>query len=342
MIFPNAKALTLTAPLALAALLGPKTRTMRPMSYQMPWAHHVEPLDPAKWGKEFPGAEPGNSTWLFQDEEGPLRDGLFNVIAPPWKPGDVLWLREPGRVVDYVIFEEGNANPGIAQVKYLSDGEIKLVTLPTRLAPEDGLPAWLSRCRGIPNGIFREAARAFFEVTAAWPMRVQDITPEGVDAEGVEQMMWELRGKYANTMPQHWMSDDGTEIYCRACALKERALRNKTRKPGAPRIEIEGGNNGMYYESDGLEYCSTCGRLLDSTPLDIEEYLPDENGEYDGAMSEEEVAMYVGYGNFDDHPGLRREVLRCAWDSLYIKRGLGWDANPLCWAYTFKRLENAA
>lgn len=88
MIYPNAKALTLTAPLALAALRGPKTRTMRPMNYQMPWAHHVEPLGPAKWGKEFPGALPGNSTWLFQPEAGPLVDTWFNVFASPWRPGE--------------------------------------------------------------------------------------------------------------------------------------------------------------------------------------------------------------------------------------------------------------
>lgn len=27
------------------------------------------------------------------------------------------------------------------------------------------------------------------------------------------------------------------------------------------------------------------------------------------------------------------------WDSIYEKKGLGWDTNPTCWAITFKRVE---
>ena len=28
------------------------------------------------------------------------------------------------------------------------------------------------------------------------------------------------------------------------------------------------------------------------------------------------------------------------WDSLYAKRGLGWDANPWVWVVTFRRLDS--
>lgn len=247
MIYPNAKALTLTAPLALAALRGPKTRTMRPMNYQMPWVHHVEPLDPAKWGKEFPGALPGNSTWLFQLEAGPLVNTWFNVFASPWKPGDVLWLREPGRVVD--VFPE--ISGWSVDIKYLADEDTIHMPLPARFVSgaAEKLSSWVWPGHGIPNGIFREAARSFFEVTAAWPMRVQDISEAGAWAEGIEEL------------------------------------------------------DGMF---DAATICAMAKRI--------------------GCPAED-----------------ARPTFACAWDSIYAKRpGYVWDANPLCWAYTFKRLENAA
>lgn len=189
------KPLPLTAEMALAALRGPKTRTMRPMNYQMPWAHHVEPLDPAKWGKEFPGALPGNSTWLFQPKAGPLVNTWFNVFASPWKPGDVLWLREPGRVVTLNLAAPEKWD---VDIRYLADGEVFEVRLPERffMLPKyipNEPPAWAVKKQGIPNGIFREAARAFFEVTAAWPMRVQDISEAEARAEGVG-LEWYSKG----------------------------------------------------------------------------------------------------------------------------------------------------
>ena len=36
--------------------------------------------------------------------------------------------------------------------------------------------------------------------------------------------------------------------------------------------------------------------------------------------------------------GRRKTVFRNLWDALYVKRGLGWDANPYVWLVEFKRV----
>ena len=41
---------------------------------------------------------------------------------------------------------------------------------------------------------------------------------------------------------------------------------------------------------------------------------------------------YLGSANRFRHP------FEDMWNSIYAKRGLGWDANPWVWAYTFKRV----
>lgn len=61
----------------------------------------------------------------------------------------------------------------------------------------------------------------------------------------------------------------------------------------------------------------------------------------DGCLIPEGAARMYGHsGDFGwSDP---RKAYAFAWDAIYAKRGLGWDANPWVWAITFRRVEEAA
>lgn len=45
-----------------------------------------------------------------------------------------------------------------------------------------------------------------------------------------------------------------------------------------------------------------------------------------------------GFG-LDDQAYTQREAFAKTWDSIYAKRGFGWDANPFVWVIAFERIE---
>ena len=49
------------------------------------------------------------------------------------------------------------------------------------------------------------------------------------------------------------------------------------------------------------------------------------------SISEEEIRELLN--------GSPKVAFRCLWDSLYEKKGLGWNANPWVWVLTFRRVE---
>lgn len=56
------------------------------------------------------------------------------------------------------------------------------------------------------------------------------------------------------------------------------------------------------------------------------------------------VRMTDVHGEVDDDAPAHRtakNAFSCLWDSIYAKRGFGWDANPYVWVIEFRRIENA-
>jgi len=170
-------------------------------------------------------------------QDGPnVYDEHARLILPPYQRGDILWVREPGRVV--AASYSGIGVPARVKVKYPADGTVsEWIDLPKRIGGGD-LPFWARKFHGIPNGIFREAARLFLEVEDVQVQRVQDITVRDAMAEGIKAHPTKL---------------------------------------------------GLW-TADGSTY----------------------------------------------HAGIFT-AFRTLWDSIYAKRGLGWDANPWVFANTFKR-----
>jgi len=147
------KALTLTAEMALAAILGNKTETRRPLNPQPPMGtRHVN-----------------------------TQASVVHWYAPFGLPGTELWLREPGRVAARTHQYDA---PGLFDIQFAAGGVKHRVGLPDRLLRGGQPPSWWVAGRGIPNGIFREAARFKTVVIEVRVERLQQISRESIRAEG--------------------------------------------------------------------------------------------------------------------------------------------------------------
>jgi hypothetical protein len=59
-----------------------------------------------------------------------------------------------------------------------------------------------------------------------------------------------------------------------------------------------------------------------------------------GPVCAEVLMLCTGTDNIDDAQRvMHRDCWASLWDSLYAKRGLGWDVNPWVWAIEFKSIE---
>lgn len=166
--------LSLTPLLALAVREGRKTQTMRPMLWQ------PEPLDFEGWEHR------GDRTWAAL-----YTAGIAYRHRAPHAPGDVLWVREGAMVVAY------SPRGTRVALQYDADGTTREVPWPERLRD-------VALGRRIPNGCHREAARTYVRVLSVEPRRVQGITEEEAQAEGLDPAP--VHGRWAGPREEggHW------------------------------------------------------------------------------------------------------------------------------------------
>lgn len=99
------------------------------------------------------------------------------------KVGDILWVREPAKVL--------SVYGRTMNIKYLADNQKVSLTIPPRFynawagCSVIEYSKWISLCQGIPNGCIKELARIFLRVTKARVERLQNISEEDILKEGI-------------------------------------------------------------------------------------------------------------------------------------------------------------
>ena len=121
-----------------------------------------------------------------------VEKGMYRILRQAqYQPGDVVWVREPGRVVAYE--ESADCQYEWMRIKYMADGHEVEINTPWRMSDvwdgngqkyPYGAPDWVWKKQGIPNGIFKEAARTFLKVNKVRIERVTDISWQDACAEG--------------------------------------------------------------------------------------------------------------------------------------------------------------
>lgn len=111
------------------------------------------------------------------------------ILNTPYKIGQVLWVREPAKVIGYDV--QGDRNNIELKYEFLSDREVNtLHDIPERfieVGDPRTLPKWIQNCQGIPNGCIKEMARTFIRVTNIRVERLNEISEEDAIKEGIER-----------------------------------------------------------------------------------------------------------------------------------------------------------
>lgn len=179
--------LTLSANMALEAILGTKTETRRPVPKRLHLhdcgrvAYPMDNSPEARAKEREPGWQYTFNGCFYRCAASDIPQAIRDIAAPFGLPGEECWLREPGRVAART--QQYDA-PGLFDIQFAAGGVKHRVGLPDRLLRGGQPPSWWVAGRGIPNGIFREAARFKSEVLEVGVERLQDITEAGAKAEG--------------------------------------------------------------------------------------------------------------------------------------------------------------
>lgn len=257
-----------------------------------------------------------NDAFLQWKNPEPLTLSHFKALCPYGKTGGRLWVRE----TFYADDEDRD-------VFYRADRRDEAFIGNKGWRPSMFMPRW--------------ASRLTLEITGIRVERLQDISEEDAQAEGVtEELIEELISPIAARLkqePQHWIhgSDEGLS-WCKKCALKETA-RLKVAQPDAD-IELDG---GWDTEEDGPEFCEGCGVRLECTYTDygckqeldhFEEY--GFNLEPDDCESMLRVLGASLWDGGELSSRIKKLSYRILWEQINGKGS--WESNPWVWVVEFK------
>lgn len=134
----------------------------------------------------------GCAAWSDSVLSVPVIFGHSLYNRAPYQPGDVLWVRETFRV-DYLSDIVGSG-----RVQYKADGSYADIYF--EAARYDMMRRAQSKPGWRPNeNMPREVARIFLLVTGVRVERLQDITPDQIDAEGCKE--WSYSATTGKPLP---------------------------------------------------------------------------------------------------------------------------------------------
>ena len=115
---------------------------------------------------------------------GKNKEQDLEFIKPKYKVGDVLWVREPAKVIEINDYQD------CFTFKYLADNKEETLSYLDKWENKDGMtvPRWVENCQGVPNGCIKEMARIFLKVTNVRVERLQNISDEDCLKDGIENV----------------------------------------------------------------------------------------------------------------------------------------------------------
>ena len=109
---------------------------------------------------------------------GKNKEQDLEFIKPKYKVGDILYVREPAKVVSPPVETCKKLT-----FKYLADNKTTEIFIDDDF---DYSKKWIQRCQGVPNGCLKEMARIFLKVTNVRVERLQDITFDDIEKYGIK------------------------------------------------------------------------------------------------------------------------------------------------------------
>ena len=264
--------------------------------------------------------------YLQEKQRSPLKQ-----IDTKYRVGDIIYVRETWMLYNYMGTYNGKApkeRPADLSIGFKADGldEKNLFTW----RPSIHMPKW--------------AARIFLKVTKVRVERIQDISLQDIEAEGVDFDLIRTLLKPVRTKQGHWISGNGydqTEDFCRECAAKIVAETNK--KFSNADCVIDGGWEN--HDSDYTARCKTCDHLLNFYPTEClieNEIAGFEQSDCSPGMCDEDRYLFdVMCCSISDYSEeLQGRLLRLCfqyfWNSIYPG---SWDRNDWVEVTDFERTE---
>lgn len=165
MKYENAKQILFNAQMARAIQDGHKTQTRRVIK------------------NDFRINEKGTYRYSIRDKKGLWNDFAKKEeiveFASKFKKGDILWVREPAKVVEFTpVGNYGGSwnDTEYITYEYVSDSVVGICDLPDRFQK---IPKWAQNKTGVPNGCIKEMARTFLKITNVRIEKLQDMEKRG-------------------------------------------------------------------------------------------------------------------------------------------------------------------
>jgi len=121
-------------------------------------------------------------------------DNYVYLPKPKYQKDDIIWVREPAKIVWYQFSAE-DWKDNLIEYQYSDSNKSYEMIIPDRFLQSS--PKWITG-GGIPNGCIKEMARIFLKITDVRVERLQDISVEDIIKEGVVVNTQSLE-KYCNT-----------------------------------------------------------------------------------------------------------------------------------------------